>query len=385
MTSSPTGEGVFIFMVRGTRPRPLQRLPSGVQQYALAEVRRRRAVEAALTSTLRGWSYEEVILPLLDYEEVFERGVGHGAGSRMYRLIDPEGHVLGVRPDLTPLVAKLAATGLAGEPLPIRLYYAGEVVRPEAPKALGQGEFHQVGFEQIGGDRARADLEVAVVALEAMAAAGVRGVRMTLAHSAILPALIERARLDAAAAERVTAAIDRRGARALEEALVTAGTSPALRRAFRSLLEPRAAASAGPHPAEAAGAAVARALDEVRDLRSDLAALGYGDRVEIDLAEVGGFEYYTGVRLRAYAEGVGFPIGGGGRYDRLLARYGEDLPAVGFSFGLDRVLQALEAVGGSPEPAPDETRPVRAEGSARLRAVRRALRLRRTGARVRLC
>lgn len=372
-------------MVRGTRPRLLHRVPSGVQQYALTEVRRRRAVEAALTSTLRGWSYEEVILPLLDYEEVFERGIGHGAASRMYRLIDPEGHVLGVRPDLTPLVAKLAATGLRGEPLPVRLYYAGEVVRLEAPKALGQGEFHQVGFEQIGGERATADLEVAVVALEALAASGLRSVKMTISHSAVLPALADRAGLDPERTARVQEQIDRRNARGLEEALRAAGVPAALRRAFLSLLEPGGRTGAAAPLGSQADPAVARVVQEVRRLSADLEALGFADRVGIDLAEVGGFEYYTGVRYRVYADGVGFPLGGGGRYDRLLARFGEDRPAVGFSFGLDRVLRALEAAGDGPGVDVEAARPVRVEGRGRLAALRRALRLRHRGARVRLC
>ena len=372
-------------MVRGTRHRHLQGVPSGVQQYALAEVRRRRAVEAALTSTLRAWSYEEVILPLLDYEEVFERGMGHGAGGRMYRLIDPEGHVLGVRPDLTPLVAKLVATGLKNEPLPIRLYYAGEVVRPEAPKALGQGEFHQVGFEQIGGERGPADLEVAVVALEALAAAGVRGLRMTLTHSAILPALAVRAGLDPTRAAQAQARIDRRDANGLVEVLKAAAVAPRLRRWFLALLDAADAGRPGVEALSGAGPDVQRALLEVRRLQGDLRDLGYGERVEIDLAEVGGFEYYTGVRFRVYAEGVGFAVGGGGRYDGLLGRYGQERPAVGFSFGLDRVLRALESTGRTPEPAAAASRPVRVDGSGRLKAMRDALKLRRRGARVRLC
>ena len=372
-------------MVRGTRSRLLQGVPSGVQHYPLAEVRRRRAVEAALTATLRGWSYEEVLLPILDYEEVFQRGMGHEASGRMYRLLDPEGQVLGVRPDLTPLVAKLVATGLRDEPLPIRLYYAGEVVRPEAPRALGRGEFHQIGFEQIGGERAAADLEVAVVALEAMRAAGLEAVRMTLSHSAILPALIERADLDPQAAIRVRASVDRRDARGLAESLTGAGCPPALGRAFMALLR----GIAGPLSREAlgkqAGPAVQRALAELGRLWEALRRLGYAERVEIDLAEAGGFEYYTGVRFRVYAEGVGFPVGAGGRYDQLLGRFGASRPAVGFSFGLDRVLRGLESARRLPDSPAEAARAVRVGSAGAQSALREALRLRRRGLKVRLC
>jgi ATP phosphoribosyltransferase regulatory subunit len=356
-----------------------------VQHYALAEVRRRRAVEAALTSTLRAWSYEEVLLPLLDYQEVFEQGAGHGAGSRMYRLIDPEGHVLAVRPDLTPLVAKLAATSLRDAPLPIRLYYAGDVVRPEAPKALGQGEFHQVGFEQIGGERGAADLEVAVVALEALAWAGLRAPRMTLAHSALLPALCERASLPPEAAARAHERVSRRDAAGLARLLDEAGAGAALRQAFGYLLEGGASEAACALLGKQGGPAAQQALRELRERHRDLESLGYAGRVEIDLADVGGFDYYTGVCFRVYAEGVGFPIGGGGRYDRLLVRFGADRPAIGFSFGLDRVLRALEASGGGPSAGDEEARAVRAASGGRLKAIREALKRRGRGERVRLC
>ncbi len=356
-----------------------------MQQYGLAEVRRRRAVESALTATLRGWSYEEVILPILDYEEVFQYSVGHGAASRMYRLIDSEGHVLGVRPDLTPLVAKLLATGLRAAALPIRVFYSGEVVRPQAPKSLGQGEFHQIGFEQVGAERSRADLEVAVIALEALRAAGLRSFRMTLSHSRILPVLVEKAGLDPRQSLEVERCIDRHERQGLEKALAAAKVSASLRRAFDTLLQgaerPAGLAALG----RSVGPVVQRALLELRRLWEDLRQLGYADQVGVDLADIGGFSYYTGMRFRAYAEGVGFPVGGGGRYDHLLERFGSPQPAVGFSFGLDRILRALGASGGEALVNSEPARAVRLGGRQRSPALREALRLRRGGTKVRLC
>ena len=372
-------------MVRNTRSRLLQRVPSGVQHYGLAEVRRRRAVEAALTASLRGWSYEEVILPILDYEEVFRRSVGNRSNGRMYRLIDPEGHVVGVRPDLTPLVAKLVATGLRGERLPIRVFYSGEVVRPQGPKTLGQGEFHQIGFEQVGGDSSPADLEIAVVALEALRAAGLISARMMLGHSGILPALVRKAALRPETTSEVERSIDRHRHQGLEAALSRACVATPLKRVFRALMRrtrrPQDLAALG----KQAGSTVERCLLELRRLWEDLQDIGYGDQVGVDLAEVGGFGYYTGVRFRVYANGVGFAVGGGGRYDKLLEHFGSAQPAVGFSFGLDRLLRALEATGVTPATASVPARAVQSPGHSRVGALQQALDLRRRGKRVRLC
>ena len=92
------------------------------------------------------------------------------------------------------------------------------------------------------------------------------------------------------------------------------------------------------------GRRVAR-VAELREVVDALAAAGLGDRLAIDLGEVRGLDYYTGLVFRVYAPGLGFEVGGGGRYDTLLARFGRPMPAVGFMLGLDRVALLLERQG----------------------------------------
>jgi ATP phosphoribosyltransferase regulatory subunit len=92
----------------------------------------------------------------------------------------------------------------------------------------------------------------------------------------------------------------------------------------------------------------ARAVVELREVADALAAAGLGDRVAIDLGEVRGLDYYTGLVFRVYARGLGFEVGGGGRYDALLARFGRPMPAVGFMLGLDRVALLLDRQQGLP-------------------------------------
>ena len=86
---------------------------------------------------------------------------------------------------------------------------------------------------------------------------------------------------------------------------------------------------------------------------------GLADRLAVDLGEVRGLDYYTGLVFRVYAPGLGFEVGGGGRYDTLLARFGRPLGAVGFMLGLDRIALLLERQGRLPEAAPSPAVPVR--------------------------
>jgi len=124
------------------------------------------------------------------------------------------------------------------------------------------------------------------------------------------------------------------------------------------------------------------ALQELRRLVGSLLASGLGDHVAIDLGEVRGLDYYTGIVFRAYAPGLGFEVGGGGRYDALLGRFGRPMPAVGFMLGLDRVALLLDRQGALPgvSRAPAES----VAGADIGLALREARRRRAAGARVRL-
>jgi ATP phosphoribosyltransferase regulatory subunit len=120
--------------------------------------------------------------------------------------------------------------------------------------------------------------------------------------------------------------------------------------------------------------------EEIRGVSEALTAAGLGPRVAFDLGEVRGLDYYTGLVFRVFAPGLGFEVGGGGRYDALLARFGRPLPAVGFMLGLDRVALLVDRQGGEESSAPAAESVAGPDLGAALRAARER---RRTGTRVR--
>src|SRR5438128_10147041 len=164
--------------VNGVSHRLVQ-VPPGVQCFVGDEARRRRQIEADVIAVFEGWDYEEIIPPLFDYADVFS---SRALLPKTYSFVGRDGSLLALRPDFTSLLAKIAAGRLAGRPAPIRLYYSGEVLRYEPPKAGRQSELFQMGLEHLGGDSRAADAEILAVAGECLERLGIGGWVLALGH-----------------------------------------------------------------------------------------------------------------------------------------------------------------------------------------------------------
>jgi len=330
------------------RSHSLVQVPPGVQCFVGEEARRRRLIEDKVISVFEGWSYEEIIPPLFDYADVF---AGQALQTKTYSFVGRDGSLLALRPDFTSLLAKIAAGRLADRPAPIRLYYSGEVLRYEPPKAGRQSELYQMGLEHLGSAPGDADAEVLAVAAECLVAAGVEGFVLTLGHVGVFNGLVALSGLDAAGLDALRERVESKdglGVRAL-----LGGTPAPVGEALERLTTLAGDVSVLAE-AEARLALAPAALVAIRELRAVVEALseaGLADRLAVDLGEVRGLDYYTGLVFRAYAPGLGFEVGSGGRYDALLARFGRPLPAVGFMLGLDRIALLLDRQGRRPEAA----------------------------------
>jgi ATP phosphoribosyltransferase regulatory subunit len=358
----------------------LAQVPPGVQCFVGEEARRRRRIEEAVVSVFEGWDYEEIIPPLFDYADVF---AGEALAPKTYSFVGRDGSVLALRPDFTSLLAKIAAGRLRDRKAPLRLYYSGEVVRYEPVKAGRQSELHQMGLEHLGGEARAADAEVLAIAAESLERLGARDFVLALGHVGVFNGLVQGAGLDAERLETLRDRVESKdpaGVRkVLEGTALAAPTAHALERLTAmagglGTLEDAARAFASCAPA-------AEAVEELRAVAGALRTAGLGDRLAVDLGEVRGLDYYTGLVFRVFAPGLGFEVGGGGRYDTLLARFGRPLPAVGFMLGLDRVVLLLERQGKAPQAAPSPVAEVHGDDLGAALAEARAKRA--SGARVR--
>ena len=313
----------------------LLRAPPGAVTHVGDAARRRRQVEETAAGVFRGWGYEEILLPLFDHAEVFARGGGRWSERSSYRFTEG-GDLLALRADFTALAARAAVTRLPREAE--RLFYRGEVVRRPG-RGLGPSALREVGVEHFAAGPG-ADLEVLLVALEVLERLGVDGFVFTLGHAGFPLGLLDEALVDAPGrAERRAEALRglwRRDPSRIRGAL--GEHAGPLIQALEFFGGPEVLQEARTRPLpERAGEAVER----LASITCVLETLGLAERFRFDLAELRGFDYYTGLIFEIHAPGAGQEIGGGGRYNDLLANFGDPRPAVGFSLSVDRIAGVL--------------------------------------------
>jgi ATP phosphoribosyltransferase regulatory subunit len=328
-------------------------LPHGVQDRFLVEAARRRQAEARLRGCFARWGYQEVIPPTFEYDDNLSVGAGAALQQAMYRFFDREGRTLALRADFTPQVARMAATKLYDRPMPLRCFYVGSLFRHEEPQAGRKREYTQAGIELIGADTPTADAEAVALSAAALEALSIDGFQINLGQMAFFRAV--GGGVPAEALDAVREAIDHKNHARLAEILDGAGVRGRRGELLRRLpdlvggqeivAEARARAAGLPEAPSALAA-----LDRLAGVYRLLQAHGFGPRVILDLGEVRGMDYYTGITFRGVAPGLGWPIVSGGRYDDLVARFGRPLAAVGFGLGVERAL-LVEARQGAAPPA----------------------------------
>lgn len=324
----------------------LTKIPAGVQYFFDDEVRLRRSVEARAMRVFAGWSYDEIILPMFDYHDLFARGMGAEKAEATYRFVDRDGALLALRPELTSLVARTVATRFLKRERPIRLCYSGEVFRYDDPAEHAAREFHQLGVEHIGEPDIVADIEVLLVAAEILTALGLTEFRIALSHVDFFSGVADFLKLDTEARLQLRQLIDRRNSLALREFLQTVAPhiEQARRDDFCRLTQIAGKEDAIERAREILSNEKSRAaVEHLAQIYSTLVALGLGDNFDIDLGDTGGQEYYTGLVFKVFVPGLGVEVGSGGRYDNLIANFGQSEPAVGFSFALDGLVAAIAA------------------------------------------
>jgi ATP phosphoribosyltransferase regulatory subunit len=274
--------------------------------------------------------------------------MGEEKAGRTYRFVDRDGALLALRPELTSLVARTVATRFIKRERPVRLCYSGEVFRYDEPTERAAREFHQLGVEQIGEPDIVADIEVLLVAAEVVTAMGLGGFRIALSHVDFFNGVAAFLQLYSANRAQLRELIDRRNSLAVEEFLQTyvKGVEESRRAAFSRLIQVAGKQDVIRRAREILINQRSRAaVDHLDKIYSTLESLGLGENFDVDLGDTGGLEYYTGLTFKVYAPGCGAEIGGGGRYDNLIANFGRPEPAVGFSIALDGLVGAISING----------------------------------------
>lgn len=342
MASAPSKPPVQSEQTNSLRERSL--VPSGMATILPAAAKQVRQLEAQLLAQLTRRGYQEIILPTFEYLDVLAPGLEPELIEKCYQFPDrTTGRILLLRPDATAQIARTVAMGMMGAHLPLRLSYRTSVFRYEPEHAGRDREIFQVGSELIGADNAAADSEIVTILIECLKRVGLRSFKISLGHVGFFKRLLIRAGLSQEGQKRAEQAAARKDLPRLQEILDRERVTSKFARAILEAPELCGQAEVLARGRELAGRdrVLSHALDRLTTVYQSLCKAGYQDMLFLDLGEFRGFDYYDGVVFDVFAEGVGVELGGGGRYDHLIGRFGRNMPSTGFALNVDRLFRGL--------------------------------------------
>lgn len=326
--------------------RPL--LPKGVATLLPDAAARLRRIESTVLSLFHQWGYQHVITPIFEYLDVLSLSVGEDLLDRAFKFVDrSSGRVMVLRPDVTPQIARMASSILLRQtPLPLRLCYSANVFRHEEEHAGREREIFQMGIECIGIPGVEGDAEMVTIAIEALQRLGVKDFKIAIGHMGFFRGLLEELDGDTVFAKKVLNIVARKEQAELDRLLFRVKISQQYRKALVSLPDLfggeeilSEALSFSRRPSCRA------AIRQMKGIFKILKETGYDSLLLVDLGEVRRFDYYTGMVFEMFVEGMGYELGGGGRYDRLLEQFGHSLPSTGFALHIERLQSVLDKNG----------------------------------------
>ena len=318
-------------------------IPPGSRDILPDEMRELRALQARMAAVFEGFGYGEVATPTIEYDEVLARGDDRGAPTA-YRFFDESGELLAMRSDMTVPIARLAATRFAGAEPPFRLCYIARAYRAIRPQRGQMREFAQAGVELIGAEAPDGTAEVVEVLSAALDAAGLTRAMIGLGDADLYRQLLDELGVSNDRRNRILEVLAAHDLVGLEAEVDELEIGEGERETLLALPNLRGGPEALDRARELGGGAVERATQRITATYEALAARDVAGRVNVDLGLLRDLGYYTGAILEVYDPALGHVLGGGGRYDELMGRFGRPLPAAGFALYLERlhVAQAEE-------------------------------------------
>ncbi len=316
--------------------------PEGVKDYLPEECALKSEIEKNVSEVFERFGYCRITSPTFEYNDVFAN-MGGVKDRRTYKFLDRNGSLLVLRPDMTPAIARIAATAYSEKDIPMRFSYIENMFRSNENYQGKLREFTQAGVELIGVNSIDADAEVLTAAVDSLLAAGVENFKIDLGHAQFLSSIIDEADTDDKTKASIQQNIINKNYAAVNE-LAECIENKNIRYILQELpfligdlsviekVKNRVKSSAA-----------AQALDHLSRLYVIMDGIGLSKYISFDLGVIGSMDYYTGIIFRGYARGTGSSILDGGRYDNMVIKFGADMPAVGFSIKINDIMHTRTA------------------------------------------
>ena len=320
-------------------------IPDGMKDILFEECVSKVKIENAFRSLYLNAGFEEVISPTIEFYDVFNGEDQPMEQEKMYKLFDNQGRILVLRPDMTTPIARIAATKLKDKGIPLKLCYTSNIFRINENFNGKMNEITQSGIEIIGTDNLKADAEVIIIGINALLAAGLKNFKIELGQAEFFKGLTEELSMDDLKKEKLRSLIENKNFAALKafiddnidyikpEAKTILKELPSLFGGIEVIKKAKVMTT---------NKSALRALESLEKVYLILDEIGLSSYLAIDLGMVHHLNYYTGIIFRGYSNEVGNNILSGGRYDKLIGRFGEDLPATGLAINVDNILLSLK-------------------------------------------
>ena len=323
-------------------------LPEGVDEVLPPEADQLERLRRRVLDLYASWGYQLVIPPFIEFLESLLVGTGSDLDLETFKLTDQlTGRLMGIRADMTPQVARIDAHHFRDQAC-ARLCYLGTVLhalpdgftRTRSPVQVGAELYGHAGFES--------DCEILSLMLETLAVAGVDNVHVDLGHVGVFRALAKQAGIDGDHESALHDALQRKARGEIAELLDTSSVDAGIARMILALAELYGDASVLTEARRTLAAAhreVLAAVDRLEQTVEAVAARFPGTPLHVDLAELRGYRYHTGVVFSALVPGHGQEVARGGRYDEIGRAFGHARPATGFSTDLKSLLSLARPCG----------------------------------------
>jgi len=312
-------------------------IPPGTRDILPDEMRELRALQATLIEVFERFGYGQVATPTLEYDEVLQRGEGR-SGVGAYRFFDERGELLALRSDMTIPIARLVASRFADSEPPHRFCYVGNAYRVVRPQRAQVRQFLHAGIELLGSPAPEGTAEVLEVLSASLDAVGLNRAVLGLGDADLYRQLLTELGVQGEHRGRILDRLAEHNLVGLEMAVdEVEGLNAHGRETLLRLPGLRGGAEVLDQARELGGAAVERAAQRLQQTYDLLVKRGVAGRVQLDLGLLRDLGYYTGAIVEIYDPALGHILGGGGRYDDLVGRFGTPMPAAGFGLYLERV------------------------------------------------
>lgn len=325
-----------------TKPKMFEK-PSGVRDYLPEAVERLRHIELNVLDCMSRWGYRQIITPTLEYYDTVG-ATSSTSDGKLFKLLDKRGVTLVLRSDSTAPIARVVASVLKEEQLPLRLAYHANVFRAMEDEAGRDAEFFQTGVELVGDASAEADAEMIALAIASLQAAGVNQFKIAVGHVGFLNGLFhETLQAHPEAQNTLKECLLRRDYVGYRKHIRGLPLTDEAKQKLEDIMRLRGGRDVCTLAQDMSRDPLAiQSLDHLCRIWDVLSDYGVSEHILIDLTMIGDFSYYTGMTFEGYAAELGFPVCSGGRYDNLLQQFGRPAPATGFALKTNRILEVLE-------------------------------------------